>query len=271
MATTSNFGWTTPDDTDLVKDGAAAIRTALGGVDTSFVDLKGGTTGQVLAKASNTDLDYTWSNVDPLTILDAKGDLITATAADTPSRLGVGSNNQVLTADSSTATGLKWATPTAGAYTLLASGSLSGTETSITGIPSGYSSLRLLIVNPKASTNGFIRFRINSNTSSNYSINVSKVQTATNSVTTSASEWNIDTIAESINTFGRIIFDLPGYASTEWHGMLFYTQMGTTTMNEVSNGKGAYYANDTAITSVQIRLNGTQTFTGGTYQVYGEN
>lgn len=62
MATTTNFGWETPDDTDLVKDGAAAIRTALGGVDTSFVDLKGGTTGQVLAKASNTDLDFTWGS-----------------------------------------------------------------------------------------------------------------------------------------------------------------------------------------------------------------
>lgn len=58
--TTTNFGWTVPSDFDLVKDGAAAIRTALGGVDTSFVDLKGGTTGQVLSKASGTDLDYTW-------------------------------------------------------------------------------------------------------------------------------------------------------------------------------------------------------------------
>jgi hypothetical protein len=58
--TTTNFGWTVPSDTDLVKDGAAAIRTALGGVDTSFVDLKGGTSGQVLSKASATDLDYTW-------------------------------------------------------------------------------------------------------------------------------------------------------------------------------------------------------------------
>ena len=61
MATTTNFGWETPDDTDLVKDGAAAIRTALGGVDTSFVDLKGGTTGQILSKASNTDLDFSWT------------------------------------------------------------------------------------------------------------------------------------------------------------------------------------------------------------------
>jgi hypothetical protein len=60
MPTTTNFGWTTPADTDLVKDGAAAIRTALGGVDTSFVDLKGGTTGQILKKNSGTDMDFVW-------------------------------------------------------------------------------------------------------------------------------------------------------------------------------------------------------------------
>ena len=71
MATTTNFGWTTPNDTDLVKDGAAAIRTALNGVDTSFVDLKGGTTGQILSKASGTDLDYTWVDANPGDILQA--------------------------------------------------------------------------------------------------------------------------------------------------------------------------------------------------------
>lgn len=60
MATTTNFGWETPDDTDLVKDGAAAMRTLGNSIDTSFVDLKGGTSGQMLTKASNTDLDYTW-------------------------------------------------------------------------------------------------------------------------------------------------------------------------------------------------------------------
>ena len=68
MATTTNFGWETPDDTDLVKDGAAAIRTSLNGVDTSFVDLKGGTTGQVLSKNSGTDLDFIWVEQDDTTL-----------------------------------------------------------------------------------------------------------------------------------------------------------------------------------------------------------
>jgi hypothetical protein len=115
MATTTpNFGWAVPTSTDLVKDGAVAIETLGDSIDASLVDLKGGTTGQVLTKASGTDMDFSWTAVDPLVILDAKGDLITATAADTPARLAVGTNNQVLTADSSTATGLKWATPAAG-------------------------------------------------------------------------------------------------------------------------------------------------------------
>lgn len=119
MATTTNFGWETPDDTDLVKDGAAAIRTLGGAIDTSLVDLKGGTTGQVLSKASNTDMDFSWvaqddSNAIQNAIVDAKGDLISATAADTPARLAVGTNGQVLTADSTQSTGLKWATPSGG-------------------------------------------------------------------------------------------------------------------------------------------------------------
>jgi len=131
MPTTSNFGWTTPADTDLVKDGAAAIRTLGNGIDTSFLDLKGGTTGQVLSKASNTDLDFSWvaqddSNAIQNAIVDAKGDLISATAADTPARLAVGANGTVLTADSAEATGLKWATPsTTSGLTLITSTTIS--------------------------------------------------------------------------------------------------------------------------------------------------
>lgn len=119
MATSPNFGWLEPDNTDLVKNGALAIRTLGNAIDASLAELKGGTTGQVLSKTSNTDMDFTWvaqddSNAIQNAIVDAKGDLIAATAADTPARLAVGTNGQVLTADSTASTGLAWATPSAG-------------------------------------------------------------------------------------------------------------------------------------------------------------
>jgi hypothetical protein len=118
MATSPLFGWEEPDDVDLVKDGAAAIRTLGNAIDTSMGDLLGGTTGQVLSKASNTNMDFTWVTSDDAnaiqnTIVDAKGDLISATGSDVPARLAVGANNLVLRANSSTSTGLEWA----GTYT----------------------------------------------------------------------------------------------------------------------------------------------------------
>jgi hypothetical protein len=94
MATTTNYSWSTPDDTALVKDGAAAIRSLGTAIDTTVFN----NAGAAIAK----------------TIVDAKGDIIAATAADTIARLAVGANDTVLTADSSTATGLKWAAPASG-------------------------------------------------------------------------------------------------------------------------------------------------------------
>ena len=114
MATTTpNFGWPVPTSTDLVKDGAVAIEALGDGIDASLLDLKGDTTGQVLAKASGTDMDFSWvaqddSNAIQNAIVDAKGDLIGATAADTPARLAVGTNYGFLQADSAQATGLLW-------------------------------------------------------------------------------------------------------------------------------------------------------------------
>jgi hypothetical protein len=61
MATTSNFSWATPDDSASVKDGASAIRSLGTAIDTALVDLKGGTTGQTLTKATNTDMDFAWA------------------------------------------------------------------------------------------------------------------------------------------------------------------------------------------------------------------
>jgi hypothetical protein len=114
MATvTPNFLWPVPQSTDLVKDGATAIEALGDSIDASLVDLKGGTTGQVLSKTSGTDMDFTWVTTDDAnaiqnSIVDAKGDLIAATANDTPARLAVGANNLYLVADSTAATGLKY-------------------------------------------------------------------------------------------------------------------------------------------------------------------
>jgi hypothetical protein len=90
MATSPIYSWPEPDNTDLVKNGALAIRTLGDAIDT------------------------TMATMVPKSIVDAKGDLIAATAADTVSRLAVGTNGQVLTADSTAATGIKWATPAGG-------------------------------------------------------------------------------------------------------------------------------------------------------------
>jgi hypothetical protein len=139
--TTTNFGWDIPQSTDLVKDGATAIAALGQDIDTAFIDLKGGTTGQILSKASATDLDYTWITNDVgditavtagtgisgggtsgavtvtnsmATAIDAKGDLIGGTGADAFARLAVGANGTVLTADSAESTGMKWAVASGG-------------------------------------------------------------------------------------------------------------------------------------------------------------
>jgi hypothetical protein len=139
MANTTYFGWETPDDTDLVKDGAAAIRTLGQAIDTSMQDLEGGTTGQILSKNSNADMDFVWVTNDVgditevvagaglsgggssgsvtltntvATEFDAKGDLVVGTGADTFDKLSAGTNDHRLVAASGETTGLKYVADT---------------------------------------------------------------------------------------------------------------------------------------------------------------
>ena len=87
MATTTNYGWTTPDDTALVKDGAAAIRTLGSSVDTTTKALNPSTTLG--------DIEYRSST------------------ANTNTRLGIGTTGQVLTVSGGVPA---WATASAGAF-----------------------------------------------------------------------------------------------------------------------------------------------------------
>jgi len=110
---TTPFSWQMPTATDLVTDLPADFETFGQAVATSMADLLGGTTGQVLSKASNTNMDFTWVTTDDAnaiqnSIVDAKGDIVAASANDTPARLAVGANGETLVADSSTSTGLRY-------------------------------------------------------------------------------------------------------------------------------------------------------------------
>jgi hypothetical protein len=80
---TSNFGWVMPDPTDLVTNLPADFEVFGQAVDTSMADLKGGTTAQVLSKASNTDMDFTWtSNTQSLTFNAQTGTTYTLQSSD---------------------------------------------------------------------------------------------------------------------------------------------------------------------------------------------
>jgi hypothetical protein len=132
MPNTTNYNWATPADTDLVKDGAAAIRTLGSSADTTVKNLNPGTTagdidyytsstakariaigtaGQVL-KVNSGGTAPEWGTTADQTPLTTKGDLFTFDTAD--ARLGVGANGTVLTADSAEATGLKWVAASGG-------------------------------------------------------------------------------------------------------------------------------------------------------------
>ena len=97
---------------------------------TAITHASGATVRHVL---TSNDLDYFNTALQP-SQLTAKGALITATAASTASTLSVGTNGQVLTADSTEAKGIKWATPATGSVTSITAGTgLSGGTITTTG------------------------------------------------------------------------------------------------------------------------------------------
>ena len=113
MATTTpNFGWPVPTSTDLVKDGATAIEALGDSIDASLLDLKGGTSGQVLAKNSNTDMDFIW-------VTDAAGD-ITAVTVTSPITGGGTSGSVAIGYDAKAGTTLGFNAQTGTTYTLVA-------------------------------------------------------------------------------------------------------------------------------------------------------
>jgi hypothetical protein len=197
-------------------------------------------------------------------LVDAKGDVLTATADNTPARLAVGANDTVLTADSTAATGLKWATPSAGGFTQLATGTLSTTSVNLSGISGSYRDLYLYLQNHYGTGTDVVTYTLNSAASA-YSHNqlrsaYSEVSNA-NNITTGTQKAsptangiafellilnNYASTASakpfSLNVFRAITSDAHGYCIGGWNGTA-------------------------AVTSIQI--NSATAFSGGTYTLYG--
>ena len=276
---TSNFGWQMPTSTDLVTDLPADFEVFGQAVDTTLVDLKGGTTGQVLAKASNTDMDFVWSAdaagmTNPMT---TTGDIIYSSSGSTPARLGIGSTGNVLTVASGVPS---WSAPAAAGqnFTLLNSGgtALTGAQTvTVSGI-SGKNTLYIRIVDAStvnADVNLGLRF--NSDTSSNYYM--------LGMLIAPGDTYNRAQFESQEATGSFYIFARNGEAATQAYsgiivqganstGIKPITAIGGGSYNAGSSGEhyrlsNGHYAGSSAITSVSVHCSSGD-LDGGTIYVY---
>lgn len=259
MATTTNYGWTTPDDTGLVKDGASAIRTLGSAIDSTV---------KTVSDAAVTKSTFT-----------TKGDLLTTTGASTIARLGVGTDGQVLTADAASSSGIKWATPSSGGLTLISEQIASAsTGISFSSISGNYKQLLLIWDGIYHSTTGTdIVLRINNDsTATNYyaigltnssALALSNNQGGTAAVQNSTSTPMFGTEANNGSTeYGRSIkgfFLLDNYASTSKYKFFkaensFYQVAAAQYRSSIFRGE---YLSTSAVTSLDIvRTAGTATF-----------
>lgn len=201
-------------------------------------------------------------------LLTTTGDLIVASGASTPARLGIGTSGQVLQSNGTTAS---WQTlSSSGGMSLISTTTLSGTSTTISSIPSGYKSLYIclesvaasaystgfLLPNNEASataTKGFYGSSwVNNNSGSLFS-NTSNV--ATEIVPTSGYDFQLS-------------YFIDNYTSTKTKPIEFYG--GTGAYGDKVWGAGYSYSSS-AITSLVVKLNGSATFVAGTVKVYGVN
>jgi hypothetical protein len=205
------------------------------------------------------------------TIVDAKGDLIVATAADTPARLAVGANDTILTADSSTATGLKWAAAASGGgMTLLDSGSFTGASVTTATLSTSYNDLYVVVRNFQPVSNARLQVRFNGDSAANYSDNGIDYDSYAYSQT---QHNEVGMIQLSSNTTSLITFNVPDYANTSTYKILFVPSAVVANVTTPANaqytaGRISAWKSTAAVTSLTFFCS-TGNFTAGTYRVYG--
>jgi hypothetical protein len=208
------------------------------------------------------------------TAVDAKGDLIVGTGADTFARLAVGTNGHTLVADSAETTGLKWAAPAGGGMTLISTTTLSGSSITLSSIPQTYKDLRIIVRNFRPDTaTGRYRMRINGDSNTRYKQDLYLASAPNTNFTFGASFWELEDRAATSTGASQAYgdFTLPDYTnSTTWKmiwGFSFVNNT-TTSTNFNFNNYMSIYNQTPAITSLEI-FQSTGNFTSGDVLLYG--
>jgi len=255
MASTPIYNWPTPDNTGLVKNGALDIRNLGDAIDT------------------------TMATMTPKSLVDAKGDLVTATADNTPARLAVGANDTVLTADSSTATGLKWAAAAGGGgFTLLQTITANNTTTNYTTstIPGTYKHILItgIGLQEAGTSDGSFSVRLNGDTGSNYTRYRHTIfGTTVGENVGYTTQMSIDGVmaqsSQGVDAYGQVQIWLYDYAQTTTNKPMF--AFGSS-FNSGTNRKcwsNGVWKNTAAITSITLTDTNSLNFNAGTFRIYG--
>jgi hypothetical protein len=207
------------------------------------------------------------------TAIDAKGDLIVGTGADTFARLAVGTNGHTLVADSAEATGLKWAASSAGGgYTLINSGgtTLSGATTTVSSIPTTYNLLKIIVVGWSINANGYAGIKP-LNTSQFYGKEHQSVATATLSSGVDSAgiiqmSGGQDALANTSN-LNNGNCEIPNYAGSANKPVTYFGTFTGLSSNVNTNIRIGEWRTASQITSITMFTN--QSFNGGKVYVYG--
>jgi hypothetical protein len=202
------------------------------------------------------------------TIVDAKGDIIAATGADAVSRLAVGANDTVLTADSSEATGLKWAAIAAGGMTLLSTTTLSGASTTITVSATGYVNLFVQATGVSQSASDAFRLAINGDTNLTQSIQYLNYTAGLQEDGYNSDYYKSHSSksTETNNNYTYNIYNVTSTSSYKTILSIFGYQDGSTRL--AMDWGGGVYRSNSAVTSL-VFSPGSGTFSAGTVLVYG--